>query len=51
MAISGLHIGIAFGIGYQLGKIVRLGASHFVWPTVFGLGLAYYFYSWFAGLL
>ncbi|MCZ8488236.1 ComEC/Rec2 family competence protein [Vibrio lentus] len=49
MAISGLHIGIAFGIGYQLGKIVRLGASHFVWlPTVFGLGLAY-FYSWFAG--
>nr|WP_102413497.1 DNA internalization-related competence protein ComEC/Rec2 [Vibrio lentus]PMI91099.1 DNA internalization-related competence protein ComEC/Rec2 [Vibrio lentus] len=49
MAISGLHISIAFGIGYQLGRIVRLGASHFIWlPTVFGLGLAY-FYSWFAG--
>ncbi|CDT01594.1 DNA internalization-related competence protein ComEC/Rec2 [Vibrio coralliirubri] len=49
MAISGLHIGIAFGIGYQIGKIFRLLSPSFLWlPTIFGLGLAY-FYSWFAG--
>ncbi|MEZ8688126.1 DNA internalization-related competence protein ComEC/Rec2 [Vibrio splendidus] len=49
MAISGLHIGIAFGIGYQVGKIFRLLSPSFFWfPTIFGLGLAY-FYSWFAG--
>ncbi len=49
MAISGLHIGIAFGIGYQLGKAVRLMSPSLLWlPTLFGLGLAY-FYSWFAG--
>ncbi len=49
MAISGLHIGIAFGIGYQLGKAVRLVSPSLLWlPTLFGLGLAY-FYSWFAG--
>ncbi|WP_210441245.1 DNA internalization-related competence protein ComEC/Rec2 [Vibrio crassostreae] len=49
MAISGLHIGIAFGIGYQLGKVVRLVSPSLIWlPTLFGLGLAY-FYSWFAG--
>ncbi|WP_241906702.1 DNA internalization-related competence protein ComEC/Rec2 [Vibrio splendidus] len=49
MAISGLHIGIAFGIGYQLGKLVRLLSPRLLWlPTLFGLGLAY-FYSWFAG--
>ncbi|SBT12152.1 DNA internalization-related competence protein ComEC/Rec2 [Vibrio celticus] len=49
MAISGLHIGIAFGIGYQIGKISRLLSPSFLWlPTIFGLGLAY-FYSWFAG--
>ncbi|MEZ9775041.1 DNA internalization-related competence protein ComEC/Rec2 [Vibrio sp. 10N.261.54.A5] len=49
MAISGLHIGIAFGIGYQIGKILRLLSPSFLWlPTIFGLGLAY-FYSWFAG--
>ncbi|WP_261885535.1 DNA internalization-related competence protein ComEC/Rec2 [Vibrio pomeroyi] len=49
MAISGLHIGIAFGIGYQLGKVVRLISPSLLWlPTLFGLGLAY-FYSWFAG--
>ncbi|WP_114633213.1 DNA internalization-related competence protein ComEC/Rec2 [Vibrio splendidus] len=49
MAISGLHIGIAFGIGYQAGKIFRLLSASFLWfPTIFGLGLAY-FYSWFAG--
>ncbi|MEZ9453722.1 DNA internalization-related competence protein ComEC/Rec2 [Vibrio splendidus] len=49
MAISGLHIGIAFGIGYQVGKIFRLLSPSFLWfPTIFGLGLAY-FYSWFAG--
>ncbi|WP_061018949.1 DNA internalization-related competence protein ComEC/Rec2 [Vibrio splendidus] len=49
MAISGLHIGIAFGIGYQVGKILRLLSPSFLWlPTIFGLGLAY-FYSWFAG--
>ncbi|MEZ9697783.1 DNA internalization-related competence protein ComEC/Rec2 [Vibrio sp. 10N.261.46.E12] len=49
MAISGLHIGIAFGIGYQVGKICRLLSPSFLWfPTMFGLGLAY-FYSWFAG--
>uniref|UniRef100_UPI000C842A65 DNA internalization-related competence protein ComEC/Rec2 n=1 Tax=Vibrio splendidus TaxID=29497 RepID=UPI000C842A65 len=49
MAISGLHIGIAFGIGYQVGKIFRLLSPSFLWfPTIFGLSLAY-FYSWFAG--
>ena len=49
MAISGLHIGIAFGIGYQIGKIFRLISPSCLWlPTIFGLGLAY-FYSWFAG--
>ncbi|CAK1977095.1 competence protein ComEC [Vibrio crassostreae] len=49
MAISGLHIGIAFGFGYQLGKIFRLLSPSSLWlPTMFGLGLAY-FYSWFAG--
>ncbi|WP_086970380.1 DNA internalization-related competence protein ComEC/Rec2 [Vibrio coralliirubri] len=49
MAISGLHIGIAFGFGYQLGKIFRLLSPSYLWlPTMFGLGLAY-FYSWFAG--
>ncbi|MEZ8125216.1 DNA internalization-related competence protein ComEC/Rec2 [Vibrio splendidus] len=49
MAISGLHIGIAFGIGYQVGKVFRLLSPSFLWfPTIFGLGLAY-FYSWFAG--
>lgn len=49
MAISGLHIGIAFGIGYQLGKLVRLVSPRLLWlPTLFGLGFAY-FYSWFAG--
>ncbi|MFA0056244.1 DNA internalization-related competence protein ComEC/Rec2 [Vibrio echinoideorum] len=49
MAISGLHIGIACGIGYQLGKLVRLLSPRLLWlPTLFGLGLAY-FYSWFAG--
>ncbi|ULN65196.1 DNA internalization-related competence protein ComEC/Rec2 [Vibrio gigantis] len=49
MAISGLHIGIAFGIGYRIGKIFRLISPSCLWlPTIFGLGLAY-FYSWFAG--
>ncbi|MFV8459643.1 DNA internalization-related competence protein ComEC/Rec2 [Vibrio campbellii] len=49
MAISGLHIGIAFGIGYQVGKLVRLLSPRFLWlPTLFGLSFAY-FYSWFAG--
>ncbi|CAH7286221.1 DNA internalization-related competence protein ComEC/Rec2 [Vibrio chagasii] len=49
MAISGLHIGIAFGIGYQLGKLARLLSPQLLWlPTLFGLGFAY-FYSWFAG--
>ncbi|MFA0709338.1 ComEC/Rec2 family competence protein, partial [Vibrio sp. 10N.222.48.A3] len=49
MAISGLHIGIAFGIGYQVGKVFRLLSSSLLWlPTIFGVGLAY-FYSWFAG--
>ena len=49
MAISGLHIGIAFGIGYQVGKLVRLLSPRLLWlPTLFGLGFAY-FYSWFAG--
>ncbi|WP_299686571.1 DNA internalization-related competence protein ComEC/Rec2 [uncultured Vibrio sp.] len=49
VAISGLHIGIAFGIGYQWGKLVRLLFPPLLWlPTFFGLGLAY-FYSWCAG--
>ncbi|MEZ8261290.1 DNA internalization-related competence protein ComEC/Rec2 [Vibrio sp. 10N.237.312.C02] len=49
MAISGLHIGIAFAIGYQVGKVFRLLSSSLLWlPTIFGVGLAY-FYSWFAG--
>ncbi|MCG9553055.1 DNA internalization-related competence protein ComEC/Rec2 [Vibrio sp. Isolate31] len=49
MAISGLHIGIAFGIGYQVGKLARLLSHQLLWfPTLFGLGFAY-FYSWFAG--
>lgn len=49
VAISGLHIGIAFGIGYQLGKLARLLSPQLLWlPTLLGLGLAY-FYSWFAG--
>ncbi|MCX2759181.1 DNA internalization-related competence protein ComEC/Rec2 [Vibrio sp. Sgm 22] len=49
MAISGLHISIAFGIGYQLGKFVRVLSPQLLWlPTLFGLGLAS-FYSWFAG--
>ncbi|MEZ9565659.1 DNA internalization-related competence protein ComEC/Rec2 [Vibrio artabrorum] len=49
MAISGLHVGIAFGIGYQLGTAIRLISGSLIWlPTLFGLGLAY-FYSWFAG--
>ncbi|MGI9886144.1 DNA internalization-related competence protein ComEC/Rec2 [Vibrio chagasii] len=49
MAISGLHIGIAFGIGYLVGKLARLLSPLLLWfPTLFGLSFAY-FYSWFAG--
>ncbi|MFA0519980.1 ComEC/Rec2 family competence protein, partial [Vibrio sp. 10N.222.55.E8] len=35
MAISGLHVGIAFGIGYQLGTAIRLISGSLIWlPTL-----------------
>ncbi|MBW3694603.1 DNA internalization-related competence protein ComEC/Rec2 [Vibrio sp. T187] len=49
VAISGLHIGIAFGIGYWLGVVWRWFKPKWLWlPFVFGLSLAWS-YSWLAG--
>ncbi|MGB1320730.1 MAG: DNA internalization-related competence protein ComEC/Rec2 [Vibrio gallaecicus] len=49
IAISGLHIGIAYGIGYKVGISLRWFLPHAVWiPLITGLSLAI-FYSWFAG--
>ena len=49
IAISGLHIGIAYGIGYKVGASLRWLFPQVVWtPLIIGLSLAI-FYSWFAG--
>lgn len=49
VAISGLHIGMAFGIGYQLGRSIRCLIPLMTWaPFVSGLVIAFV-YSWFSG--
>lgn len=49
VAISGLHIGIAFGLGYLLGSLVSRISSKFLWsPFIFGAGCAFG-YAWLAG--
>lgn len=49
IAISGLHIGIAYGIGFKLGLAIRWFVPKAIWlPLITGLSLAI-FYSWFAG--
>lgn len=49
VAISGLHIGMAFGIGYQLGRSIRCLTPMMTWvPFVAGLTIALV-YSWFSG--
>lgn len=49
VAISGLHIGMAYGIGYWMGGIGRLVQPRLIWaPVVMGLICAM-FYAWLAG--
>ena len=49
VAISGLHIGMAFGIGYQLGRWLRYAMPVMAWlPFISGLVIALV-YSWFSG--
>ncbi|EEX92691.1 predicted hydrolase of the metallo-beta-lactamase superfamily [Vibrio orientalis CIP 102891 = ATCC 33934] len=49
IAISGLHIGIAFGIGWSLGRgLLRAHWTMTFAPTLFGLALAMG-YAWLAG--
>jgi competence protein ComEC len=49
VAISGLHIGMAFGIGYQLGRSIRCLIPLMTWaPFASGLVIAFV-YSWFSG--
>ncbi|MDK9759477.1 ComEC/Rec2 family competence protein, partial [Vibrio sp. D173a] len=49
VAISGLHIGMAFGIGYQVGRGLRCMMPAMIWlPFVSGLFIAI-IYSWFSG--
>lgn len=49
VAISGLHIGMAFGIGYQLGRGIRCITPTMIWaPFIAGLTTAL-IYSWFSG--
>ncbi|MFV0448462.1 MAG: DNA internalization-related competence protein ComEC/Rec2 [Vibrio sp.] len=49
VAISGLHIGIAFGIGYFFGQGMARLSPHFLWlPFIFGSVLAVA-YAWLAG--
>ncbi len=50
LAISGLHIGIAFGVGWALGSLLLRCSPrcHFL-PILFAISLAY-FYAWLAGL-
>lgn len=50
MAISGLHIGFVFGIGWWLGKILRIlySSRNAIWlPVIFGC-LCAVFYAWLA---
>lgn len=49
VAISGLHIGMAFGIGYQVGRGLRCLIPAMIWlPFATGLFIAV-IYSWFSG--
>ncbi|WP_434761840.1 DNA internalization-related competence protein ComEC/Rec2 [Vibrio fortis] len=49
VAISGLHIGMAFGIGYQFGRSIRCLIPLMTWaPFASGLVIAFV-YSWFSG--
>ena len=49
VAISGLHIGIAFGVGFFLGSLVGRGHRWLLWsPWVLGFGVAWS-YAWLAG--
>ncbi|WP_369597238.1 DNA internalization-related competence protein ComEC/Rec2 [Vibrio sp. JPW-9-11-11] len=51
VAISGLHIGIAFSIGWILGLTLMLVFPRLSWlPVLLGLGLAA-LYAWLAGFL
>lgn len=49
VAISGLHIGIAFAIGYWLGRLLRYPFPNFIWlPFVCAIVIAIA-YAWLAG--
>ncbi|WP_261888364.1 DNA internalization-related competence protein ComEC/Rec2 [Vibrio cortegadensis] len=49
VAISGLHIGIAYSIGYFVGKVCRLFHSRWLWLPVFMAINFAYCYAWLAG--
>ncbi|WP_261817113.1 DNA internalization-related competence protein ComEC/Rec2 [Vibrio gallicus] len=49
IAISGLHIGMAFGIGWGIGCAVRICYGRAIWlPFILAMGTAL-FYAWLAG--
>jgi competence protein ComEC len=49
IAISGLHIGLAFAVGWWMGALVRVGMPRLIWmPLVVALLMAT-FYAWLAG--
>ncbi|WP_295902908.1 DNA internalization-related competence protein ComEC/Rec2 [uncultured Vibrio sp.] len=49
IAISGLHIGVIYMVGFLCGKLVSRLSNHFLWaPWVLGCALAV-LYSWLAG--
>ncbi|GAB7219805.1 DNA internalization-related competence protein ComEC/Rec2 [Vibrio comitans] len=49
IAISGLHIGLAYMVGWWIGHILRIAIPSWVWlPVLFAVGMAT-FYAWLAG--
>lgn len=49
IAISGLHIGMAYGIGYWLGGVGKLVEPRLIWAPIIMALCSAMFYAWLAG--
>ncbi|WP_253912576.1 DNA internalization-related competence protein ComEC/Rec2 [Vibrio sp. B1Z05] len=49
IAISGLHIGLAYMVGWWLGHILRIGMPKLIWLPLFSAVAVACFYAWLAG--
>ncbi|MFC0172743.1 DNA internalization-related competence protein ComEC/Rec2 [Vibrio comitans] len=49
IAISGLHIGLAYMVGWWLGHVLRIAIPNWIWLPVFFAVVMATFYAWLAG--